>query len=156
MPLIYITGPTGSGKSTVCQSLKNQGYLAYDTDDDGMRILQNIDNKELKVLDPKVICGLYKDAKNKTLYICGTSPNDIEFANLFDKIYVLNINEYEQKRRIKNRLGNNYGKQPHQLANALKYRNIQMTKFSDYGAININASLTIDKIINIILEIQSK
>jgi dephospho-CoA kinase len=37
MPLIYITGPTGSGKSTICSELKAEGYETYDIDSEGVR-----------------------------------------------------------------------------------------------------------------------
>lgn len=41
MPLIYITGVSGTGKSTVWAELKNRGIEAYDVDEDGLARWQN-------------------------------------------------------------------------------------------------------------------
>jgi broad-specificity NMP kinase len=35
MPLIYITGISGSGKSSISNKLKERGYEAYDADREG-------------------------------------------------------------------------------------------------------------------------
>lgn len=35
MPLVWVTGNSGAGKSSVCALLRRLGYAAFDTDDDG-------------------------------------------------------------------------------------------------------------------------
>ena len=55
MALNYITGPTGSGKSTICSELQRMGYTAYDTDNDGFRKIEKLKGREIKVLDIEVI-----------------------------------------------------------------------------------------------------
>ena len=153
MPLIYITGPTGSGKSTICEELRAKGFSAYDTDEKEMRTLQFIDDRQLLVLDEKVIRKIYSISESKPTFICGTSPNDLDFRELFAKIIVLTIEEAEQQSRIISRTNNSYGKEPHQLANALKWRSIQIEKYKSVGAIAINASQPIDKTVSQILSI---
>lgn len=140
MPLIYITGPTGSGKSTICETLRGQGFEAYDTDYDGMRKIQIIDGKEMLTLDIEVLQGMYDTAGDSLVFICGTSSNDLDERNLFSKIILLTIDEAEQRERILHRTNNQYGKEPHQLANALKWRQVQIDKYQNAGALAIDAS----------------
>ncbi len=151
MALNYITGPTGSGKSTICSELQRMGYTAYDTDNDGFRKIEKIKGRELKVLDLELIKQLKYRHNNEVAYVCGTSPNDLDAVDYFDNIFLLNINEEEQKKRIKNRTNNQYGEKEYQLANALKWRTIQIEKYKNAGAIVIDSSLPTETIINSII-----
>jgi len=151
MPLIYITGPTGSGKSTICSELQKMGIYTYDTDNDGFRKIEKLNNRDIKVLDIEVIKQLQDRHKNEVAYVCGTSPNDLDAVDYFDNIFLLNINEEEQKKRIKNRTNYQYGKKEYQLANALKWRIIQIEKYKNAGAIVIDSSLPTETIINSII-----
>jgi dephospho-CoA kinase len=36
MALIFITGISGAGKSTIAKELSRRGYEVYDTDEDGL------------------------------------------------------------------------------------------------------------------------
>jgi hypothetical protein len=89
---------------------------------------------------------------HKTIFICGTSANDLENPDLFSKILLLVINGKTQLKRILNRTNSQYGKEPHELAKALKWRDVQIEKYRQASAIEIDASQQI-KIItrNIIL-----
>lgn len=146
MPLVYITGPTGSGKSTICETLRGQGFEAYDTDHDGMRETQIIDGKEMLTLDIEALQKLYDTAGNSLVFICGTSLNDLDAQNLFSKIILLTIDEARQRERILHRTNNLYGKEPHQLANAIKWRQVQIEKYQNAGALVIDASQPVEDI----------
>lgn len=146
MPLIYITGPTGSGKSTICEALRQKGFEVYDTDDEGMRKAQTIDDKELLTLDLEYLQKLYDTANDRLVFICGTSPTDLDAKYQFSTIILLDINEDEQRYRILHRTNNKYGKEPHQLANALKWRQAQIDKYKNANAVVINATQKIDDI----------
>lgn len=153
MPLIYITGPTGAGKSTICSALRDKGFEALDTDDNGMRKMQNVNGKELLTLDLAVMRELHAKANDRLVFVCGTSATDLDAQNLFAKIILLTIDEEEQKKRILVRTNNEYGKEPRKLANALKWRNIQIQKYQNAGAEVIDATQPISKITEKILSI---
>ncbi len=151
MALNYITGPTGSGKSTICSELQRMGYTAYDTDNDGFRKIEKIKGRELKVLDLELIKQLKYRHNNEVAYVCGTSPNDLDAVDYFDNIFLLNINKEEQKKRIKNRTNSKYGKEDYQLANALRWRQVQIKKYQKAGAVVIDSTQPIETIINSII-----
>lgn len=54
MGLIYVTGASGAGKSTVRTELERHGYVAYDTDEDGLsRWFENRSGAEVSMpVDP--------------------------------------------------------------------------------------------------------
>ena len=52
MPLIYITGPTASGKTTVGEALRAKSYEVHDTDEKGMRFWA--DRQTLESVNPPV------------------------------------------------------------------------------------------------------
>lgn len=147
MPLIYITGPTGCGKSTVCDVLRNEGHTAYDTDSSGMRKIALINGKELMALDIALLQKIHDTTGNEIVYICGTSPNDQDAFYLFSKIFLLIIDASEQKKRILQRTNSVYGKQPSQMIAAQKWRKPQIEKYINAGAIVIDATQPLEDII---------
>jgi dephospho-CoA kinase len=153
MPLIYITGPTGSGKSTICSELNAKGYETYDTDSAGMRKIINHNGTDILALDLDKLETLKNNSTYKIIFICGTSANDLERPELFSKIFLLVINEKTQLKRILNRTNNQYGKEPHEQANALKWRDVQIEKYRQASAIEIDASWPLDEIIYKILSL---
>ncbi len=165
MALFYITGPTASGKTTVGEALRAKGYEVHDSDDEGMRYwadkqtLQPVDPPVMNAIeDPqwhenhifalagKPIRELREQSKHKTIFLVGVTANDLDYKDLFDKILLLSVGEELQAERIRNRTNHNYGKQPHQLAAALKWREPQIAKYREAGAHEINAALPIDQV----------
>jgi len=47
MPLVYVTGLSGTGKSAVCRELKRRGYEAHDTDEEGNAVWVNRETGEV-------------------------------------------------------------------------------------------------------------
>jgi hypothetical protein len=41
VPLVYVTGISGAGKSAVCHELKRRGYEAHDTDEENNAVWVN-------------------------------------------------------------------------------------------------------------------
>jgi dephospho-CoA kinase len=171
MPLFYITGPTASGKTTIGEVLKAKGYEVHDTDAEGMRYwadkntLEPVDppiknatedpqwhNNHIFALAEKPVRNLHEKAKDKIIFLVGVTANDMNYKDLFDKIILLSINEQSQAHRIKTRTNHNYGKLPHQFAAAQKWRPVQIEKYRDAGALEIDASQPIDQVVEKILQ----
>jgi len=149
MPLFYITGPTASGKTSIGEELRTKGYEVHDTDTEGMRYRTDKDTLELA---EKAILNLHEKAKGKTIFLVGITANDLDFKELFDKIFLLSIDEQSQAHRINTRTNHSYGKLPHQFAAAQKWRPVQIEKYRATDAVEIDASLPLDQVVKKILE----
>jgi dephospho-CoA kinase len=121
---VLITGWSGSGKSTVCQELVAQGYVAVDGDD-----VAGLSEWVRKDTGQKVGRSQPKDYSHETynwdwdeevlrrtlsrpglLFLCGNANNALRFYDLFDKVFMLDVAETEQRRRMMVRTEHDYGK----------------------------------------------
>jgi shikimate kinase len=171
MPLIYITGPTGAGKSTIRASLHKRGYEAYDTDEDGISLHYNRQTgqpvdypRDKRDRTPKWhaehafnmsqerIEQLAKQAENKTIFLCGVAANDLELAHYFSKILCLVIDIETMKQRVATRTTNNFGKAPDELKTILKYYQPVLDKYTKAGATMIDAKQPLEEVVNAILQ----
>ena len=172
MPLIYITGPTASGKSTICERLRDLGYETYDTDKGGIRHWIDVKTGEpIKAFQKDEVydklwmnehrLGLPKSwleklkvgSNGKLVFVCGTSPIDHSDMGIYDKIMLLNIDEETLIRRLKTRTNSQYGKKQRQFDNAVKWRQATINRYNQLGASEIDANQPIDEIVNKILSL---
>src|SRR5579859_2614351 len=121
MALYYITGTPGSGKSAVCDELKQRGYAAFDTDNDGIAAFYN--NETGEAIGRHVLAAertpawrkqhtwkakretvekLAATAENKPVFLCGATANDAdELWDLFAKVFALVVtDEHVLRERI--------------------------------------------------------
>jgi adenylate kinase family enzyme len=172
MPLFYITGIAGSGKSEICKQLKLRGYEAYDTDDDGLAKWHN--NKSgyvhpkssvksedrtkafLKRHSWKVprseIESLADHAHDKSIFLCGVVGDEKEIRNLFKDVFALVIDDQTLKRRLLTRTNNDWGKQPHELKLVLKWQHDSLKSYRKFGYTRIDAAKPIPTVVNNILK----
>lgn len=163
MKKIYITGISGSGKTTIAKVLKEQGIEAYDLDEISNmcywvdRVTGEIINYEAKLDRPfieahKWICNIerIKELTNtdELVTIFGNAENLDEIIPLFDKIIVLQCKPEIFLKRIRGRKDNDFG----QEGSAQEYLEDTYKLFEknliSKGAIAINA----DGTLNVVLE----
>src|SRR3989344_1047493 len=105
MKKYLVTGLSGTGKSTIAKELQNRGSYAVDTDKaDGLCRWINIDTgkgvkhkpndkkwyeKNHLVWYKSEMLRIFQKTDQGNIFICGSSYNDSEFYNLFDKIFFL-------------------------------------------------------------------
>jgi len=171
MPLYYVTGVSGSGKSTVLAELKRRGFEAYGTDEDdlagfyhletGKKTSPNLTAKERtekwrkyhewKVPTEKVE-ALRLNAHSKPIFLCGVVANDADFWSKFAQVFCLYLPSEETKHRIENRTNNDFGKNAHELASILEWASYSKTQYKKLGAVLIDATLPVKKVTDEIID----
>ena len=172
MSLIYITGPWGAGKSTTTPLLNERGFEAHDADVE----LCSWYNRETRMkveyprlakdrpagwqelhtfqMDEELVKKLYERSKDTTIFILGNCGNELEIAEkYFDKVLCLEIDEDTMVKRLLSRTTNKYGKDPDQMAIIRKWYKPRMDQYKDYGAIMIDSTQPLEKVIDQILSL---
>lgn len=122
MPLIYVNGQPGSGKSTACRNLKKLGIRAYDIDEDGLAGWKNkTTGEEVNMpeearkrtvswyaehgymISENKLKDLAKSAGSENIFIFGHSKEDISVIYMFDKIIFLKVDKKTLVSRLANR-----------------------------------------------------
>jgi len=171
MPLIYITGNSGAGKSSVRKELQHRGYEAHDTDDDGIttwihtatgrsterpedesdRTKDWYDQHEWKMSRQKVE-EFAKRAKSKLIFLCGSPSNADDMLDLYDKVVCLVVDRETLKDRIASRTDHDFGKAPDELKSILGWHDSFQDRYKDYGAVMVNAAQPLNKVVDEILD----
>jgi dephospho-CoA kinase len=169
MPLFYITGISGSGKSTITSELKRLGYEAYDIDDmaswynevtgefelDNWLDSVNRTGEFYKTYSWKVprekVEAITKSDAGKTIFLSGSVANENELVELFDKVFALAIDDDTLRHRLLTRTNNNYGKNPAELRQSLEWNNGITDKYKSSGYIIMDATRSVDSVVNEII-----
>ncbi len=109
MKAIQITGCSGAGKSTIAAVLAGRGLAAIDADDDPL-LARSVDGAGRVVEEPEApdfawlsrhswawnagrLDELIRAAAPATLYVCGGADNELELADRFTQVFLLEIDE---------------------------------------------------------------
>ena len=128
MSAVIITGCSGAGKSTIAAALARRGLAAIDADDDPLLARSvdaagNVVEEEPAAPDfawlarhswawnPARLDELIRAVAPATLYVCGGAANELELADRFTRVFLLEIDEPTMLARIDARQTNDWG--PH-------------------------------------------
>ena len=173
MSLYYITGISGSGKSTVLKELNQRGYEAYDTDEAGPatakwhndttgyvhpkssvkkddRTPEFLANHSWKVPREEV-AKLAEQAGPKVIFLGGAIANEPEIRDIFSSIFALTINDETLAHRLATRTNNDWGKSPHELELTLAANHMLHAQYQEFGYVIINASQPIKAVVDEVL-----
>jgi uridine kinase len=170
MSLVYITGISGSGKSTVRNELQSRGFEAHDLDSDGFAYWQNIITGEITHgadasrrsvefsqhnqwrLDPEQVRRFLQKATGRLIFLCGSAPsNDAEAWDLFSKVVYLDIDKETMHDRVTNRTTGDYGKNPNEVKALLGWYQGIDHHYRERADITIDATKPTDDIVDEIL-----
>ena len=156
MAVVWVTGGSGVGKSTICELLRIRGELAVDADMDGYN--RWVDRKSGQVVaeSPAVVPEgwLYRFAwkisradvealaaasQGKTAFLCGYAENEDEVRDLFDLAVCLVADTETIRARLLTRNNNPFGKHPEEMAAAVAENDGLETNYLRLGATVVDA-----------------
>jgi len=167
MSAIQITGCSGAGKTTIAAVLARRGLASIDADDDPL-LARSVDRsgavvEELEEPDfawlarhswawnPARLDELIRAAAPATLYVCGGAANELQLADRFTHVFLLEIDEPTMLARINARQNNDWGR----IGDTREYLRRTLPEIQDrsraFGAIPIDARQPLDQVVDAIL-----
>jgi AAA domain len=169
MSAVLITGCSGAGKSTIAPVLARRGLTAIDSDDDPF-LARFVDRAGAVVTeqpaapdfawlarhswawDPARLDELIGAAAPATLYICGGADNELELADRFAQVFLLEIDEPTMLARLDERRDyHDWGR----IGDTREYLRRKLPELQDRlrasGAIPIDATQPLDHVADAIL-----
>lgn len=165
---IYITGTSGTGKTTIARALAAKGIATIDTDE--ICYWQNKETGERVEFFPigeqsgmppeevakrhathNWICDTgepkrFLDAHPNAVAVGGAS-NHQESLHLFDKLFALNANPETITKRIRERTDNDFGKHPEELKLILGWAENYVSHMKARGATILDADRPLEEIV---------
>jgi hypothetical protein len=169
MSAVLITGCSGAGKSTIAPVLARRGLTAIDSDDDpflarfvdpaGAVVTEQPAAPDFAWLarhswawDPARLDELIGAAAPATLYICGGADNELELADRFAQVFLLEIDEPTMLARLDERRDyHDWGR----IGDTREYLRRKLPELQDrlraFGAIPIDATQPLEHVADAIL-----
>jgi broad-specificity NMP kinase len=166
MKKIYITGVSGTGKSTVSEKLNEKGILSFDIGTiPGLCFWRNKKTHKKvsysgagkewleaheRICDPKKLEELLKQ-RNETVMVTGVASNQDEYLKLFDKVFLLYCNPDTFVSRLKNRKNNIFAKTEEEQNEVINWQKTFDPKLRSQGAIPVNSDVPIEDVVEAII-----
>jgi hypothetical protein len=173
MPLVWVTGSSGVGKSTVCALLKSRGEMAVDADFEGFSHWVDRTSGQIVTDPPNPTPGGWLDrfawrisrAKvatlstsmfDKTAFLCGAAENEEAVWDLFEHKVCLVVDNETLRDRLGTRTTNPFGKHPQELAAALGWNEDVEATYRRLGATMIDGTQSPSAVADAILAAAAK
>ncbi len=151
-----IEGVSGTGKTSVCDELKRRGYhaihgdreLAYQGNPQTGEPLPGLTH-EHHIWDVDLVRAIAGDRRHGGSFFCGGSRNSGRFIDVFDQVFVLEIDRNTLERRLSTRPSSEWGGQPPERALILRLHETEEDVPS--AAIRIDATSPIGQVVDEIL-----
>ena len=168
MTLVWVTGTSGVGKSSVCALLKSRGHLAVDADWEGCNHWVDRKSGEVVVDPPDPVPANWLDrfawlisraevealavsARGRTAFLFGTVENETDVWDLFDLVVCVVVDDETLRERLSTRTTNSFGKHPEELAAALAHNPGAESAYRRRGATIIDGSRPLAEVADAIL-----
>jgi broad-specificity NMP kinase len=115
MTILFITGLSGVGKTSVLSELKSRGHKTVDLDY-GYIIYKNNE----RFFDKNKINRLLDDHQETNLILAGTESNQGQFYHAFDEVILLTADLGTMLDRLQTRTTNPYGKTEEERAEVIE------------------------------------
>ena len=165
MVLVYLTGASGAGKTTVGVELRRRGFLVYDVDADWLaRWYENVSGAEVSMptyrdgtwfaentyrLPVETVRRIAAEAGDGTAFICGSVGNENEIWDLFTRVISLTVDAATLERRLVERGG--FGSSSAELERVLRWHAQVDADNARYGAHLVAAEASVLEIADNVL-----
>jgi len=161
---IYITGLSGTGKTSIVEALSKKGIRAVDIDDD-LCHWENKHTSEHTEWHPGKddewhethtwLCDT-EDLKKRLggaehVVVVGLADNQNDYLSLFDKVFVLHCRPEVFLARIQTRTNNDFGKLPPEQRKLLNWERTFETEMVQKGAVPLDAERPLEKVVEDII-----
>jgi len=169
MPLVYVTGISGAGKSTVRRELRRRGFDAHDTDEDGNAVWVDVATgatTSARVSDdpawlathewrlvPERIAALAGNAIDRLVFLCGSAANEAVAWPHFTTVIYLAVDERTLRHRLATRTTNEFGKAPDELAAILGWHRVDADAYRRFGAVVVDATRPLEQVVDEVIAI---
>jgi adenylate kinase family enzyme len=167
MSAVLITGCSGAGKSTIASVLAGHGLAAIDSDDDPL-LARSVDaagnvvdepaqpdlawlSRHSWAWDPVRLDAVIRAAGPATLYVCGGAANELELADRFTQLFLLEIDEPTMLVRIDAREDNDWGRIGDTREHLRRFLPGYQARLRAFGAIPVDARQPLDQVVDAIL-----
>lgn len=168
MGLVWVTGISGSGKSSVCVALRSLGHRAVDSDREGFSYWVHRRTGEV-IVDPpypvppgwlgnfawKIDVDRVKElavaAASSETFLCGNAENEFDVWQYFDQVVCLVVDDETLRHRLATRMTNEFGKHPEELRAALDWNQSIARRYRELGASLVDATRPLAKVVDEVL-----
>jgi AAA domain-containing protein len=168
MSAVLITGMSGAGKSTIAEVLARRGVASVDADEDPF-LARSVDSDGNVVeepsapdfawlsrhsweWDPARLDVLIRTAAPATLYVCGGAANELELADRFTQVFLLEIDEPTMLARLDApSRDNEWGRIGDTREHLRRRLPGHQDRLRAFGAIPIDARQPLDQVVDAIL-----
>jgi dephospho-CoA kinase len=150
MKRVLITGMSGTGKSTVIQTLASRGYKAIDTDWDPAWERQT--NSEWVWREDRIE-RLLDTEDADALFVSACVSNQGQFYDRFDHVVLLSTPVDVTVERLARRTNNTYGRMPAQVDEVLDYKRTVEPLLRQGATVEIDTAIPLEDVVSRILSI---
>lgn len=172
MALIFVTGTSGAGKSTVRAELNRRGVRAYDTDEHEIAQWTNNVTGEVTRLtadahrtpeflaqndwraNPERVRQLAEEGQARSVFLCGLVGNEDEVWPFFSTVFLLSIDEATMRHRLLTRSTHTFGTKAHEMDLLVAWNEAIDEHYLRRGAVIIDATkpppIVVDEILNVL------
>jgi adenylate kinase family enzyme len=170
MSAVLITGCSGAGKSTIAAALARRGLASLDADDDPL-LARSVDRAGNVVEEPEAsatpdfawlsryswawdparLDELIAAVAPATLYVCGGAANELELADRFTHVFLLEIDEPTMLARVDARPDNDWGRIGDTREYLRRFLPGNQARLRASGAIPVDARQPLDQVVDAIL-----
>jgi hypothetical protein len=168
MSAVLITGMSGAGKSTIAGVLARRGLAAVDADDDPLlarsvdlegNVVEDLSDPDFAWLarhnwawDPARLDEVIRAAAPATLYVCGGAENELELADRFTQVFLLELDEATMLARLDAPGRDNEWGRIGDTREYLRRRlPVVQGRLRAFGAITIDARQPLDQVVDAII-----